>query len=396
MPSDYGSPQRRFGVPQGMPPRRVLRYVALGLAVLFLVALAGVGFDGVVEVKDHQVAVIVNYVTGSKEVDPIPGNKIYIPFVEEIFTLDKSPNKFVMEGKDDLSTDHVRELTVRARDGSNFWFDTIEIQYQLAPSKAMTVIQDSGTGDAFKKFWLMSFARSILRDEFGKFDPEEISNPINYSIASLKAQERLNSALAEHGIEVRQITIPKPKFADEYERAIEDRKLADQEVDRLKAQALQLEKEKAKRLAQVESTKGQEFVALKGTLAAGKTQAEADKIKLQREADAYKIQREGEGEAERLAKLEEARGMTEKNQKEAQGLAAKAEALAKQGKIVVVEALAQKLAQVQVDIVPYQRSEAPARFEVEPVPAAIEKATRPVPATAAPGVRNAASSEGRN
>lgn len=346
-------------------PQKILRFIALGLLLLLVAGLGVFGLSGIAEVRDYQVAVVVNYLTGSSEVDQVPGNKVYIPLVEEVFTLDKSPNKFVMQGKVDENTDHVRELTVRARDGSNFWFDTIEIQYQLAPSKATRVIQDSGTQDGFKKFWLMTYARSILRDEFGKFDPEEISNPGSYSSASLKAQERLNVALAEHGIEVRQITIPKPKFADEYEKAIEDRKLADQEVERLKAKALQLEKEKGKRLAEIESRKGQEFAELKGVLAAGLTKAEGEAIKVRREADSYMIQRLGEAEAERLAKTQEAAGLTEKYQKEAQGLLAKAEALAKQGRIVVVEALAQKLSQFQLEISPYQRSGAPTRLEVE-------------------------------
>ena len=93
--------------------------------------------------------------------------------------------------------------------------------------------------------------------------------------------------------------------------------------------------------------------------------AEAERIKLQREADAYKIQHAGEGEAERLARIEEARGLIEKNRKEAQGLLAKAEALAKQGRWVVTEALAEKLGKVQIEVVPYQKSEAPARLELE-------------------------------
>jgi membrane protease subunit HflC len=360
----------RFRLPGRITKERAWRLAAFGLLFLFLVVFAGLGFGGITEVKDNEVAVFVNYLTGNMTVDTDPGNKIFIPFIQEVFTLDKSPNRFVMEGKADASTDHVRELTVRARDGSNFWFDTITIQYQLLPSQAAHALGDSGTEDAFKKFWLMSYARSILRDEFGKFDPEEISNPANYSRAGIAAQDRMNEALRPHGIEVTQITMPKPRFSDEYEKAIEDRKLADQEVERLKAEALQLEKEKAKRLAEIESTKGQEFAALKGTLAAGKTTAEAEQIKLRREADAYKIQRTGEGEAERLAKIEEARGLTEKYEKEAQGLLAKAEALAKQGSIVVVEALAEKLADVEIEVVPYRRSEAPERIEIDPAQAA--------------------------
>jgi membrane protease subunit HflC len=369
MPSNCDGPRRPYSGPR-LGPGQIPRLIAFGLLAALGIALGALGFDGVAEVKDNQVAVVVNYVTGDMEVHDVPGNRIYIPFVEEVFTFDKSPNKFVMEGTADVSTDHVRELTVRARDGSNFWFDTIEIQYQLIANQAAVVLQDSGVGDAFKKLWMMSYTRSVLRDEFGRFDAEEISNPANYSSASLKAQDRLNGALRPHGIEVRQITIPKPKFAPEYEKAIQDRKLADQEVERLKAQALQLEKEKAKRLAEIDSDLGQQFAALKGQLAAQKTQAEADRIKLEREADAFKIERAAAGEAERLAAIEEARGMTEKYQKEAQGLKAKAEALASQGRIVVVEALAEKLAGVELEIVPYQRSGSPTRIEVEPAAAA--------------------------
>jgi membrane protease subunit HflC len=381
-------PDKRFPpVPRPewkVTPQQAWRWLAIGLLVAFLITFGAFGMSGVTEVKDHEVGVWVNYVTGKMEVDQVPGKKIYIPFIHQVFTLDKSPNRFLMEGKADESTDRVRELTVRAADGSNFWFETLEIQYQLIPGDAEEMLKDSGTGDAFKKFWLMSFARSILRDEFGKFDPEQISNPIDYSAARVKAQERLNAALKPHGIEVTQITMPKPKFASEYEKAIEDRKLADQEVERLKAKAIQLEKEKAKRLAEIESVQGQEFASLKGTLIASKTDAEAEKVKLQREADAYKIERTGEGEAQRLAKIEEARGLTEKYQKEAQGLLAKAEALARQGQIVVVEALAKKLAAARIEIVPYQRTESPARIEVEParvLPAAFTGAgEKPQPA----------------
>jgi membrane protease subunit HflC len=363
--------------------------VAIALVLVIVAGFGLLGIGGVTEVKDNEVAVIVNYVTGKITVDPIPGNKVVIPFIEEINTLDKSPNRFLMEGEEDLSTDHVQKLTVRASDGSNFWFDQIEIQYELIPDAANKVVQDSGVGEAFKKFWLLSFARSILRDEFGKFDPEGLSNPQNYKAAQDKAETRLNKALEPHGIRIVQITTPKPKFADAYERAIEERKLADQDVERLKAKALQLTQEKAKKLAVIESEKGQEFAALKGKLEAELAMAQAERVKLEREADAYKIERGGEGEAERLSKTEEARGLEEKYQKEAEGLLARAEALAKQGRMAVVEALAEKLADVRIEILPYQRSQAPTRIEVT------QEAAAPVEAPAALGGTTAPTGKGR-
>lgn len=365
MARDSRRPNWEIHLPDPAARRRALRWVAVVLLLVLLGVFALAGLGGIMEVKDNEVAVIVNYVTGEKTVDTVPGNKIFIPLIQEVFALDKSTNKFVMEGKEDLSTDHVRELTVRAKDGSNFWFESLEIQYQLIPGQAAVVLQSSGIKDAFKKFWLMSYARSILRDEFGKFDPEQIANPISYAAARTEAQARLNAALREQGIEITQITLPKPKFADEYEQTIEKRKLADQEVERLKAMAIQLEKEKGRRLAQIDSKQGQEYAALKGSLAAEMTQAEADAIKARREADAFKIKRAGEAEAGLQAKLAEAEGLVQRNRKEAEGLRAKAEALASQGKIVVVEALAEKLKEIELEIVPYQRQEAPGRIEVE-------------------------------
>ena len=60
----------------------------------------------------------------------------------------------------------------------------------------------------------------------------------------------------------------------------------------------------------------------------------------------------------------------EKNKKKAEGLVAKADALAQQGRIVVIESLAKKLVEVEIDIVPYQRREAPERLEIDDAAAA--------------------------
>ena len=65
---------------------------------------------------------------------------------------------------------------MRAADGSNFWFEDIRIQYELIPSEATTVLSDSGAGEGFKQNWVRAFARSILRDEFGKFAAAEIAD----------------------------------------------------------------------------------------------------------------------------------------------------------------------------------------------------------------------------
>jgi hypothetical protein len=42
-----------------------------------------------------------------------------------------------MQGDVDRDANHVAKLTVRANDGSNFWFDEIRIQYELVPTSVV-------------------------------------------------------------------------------------------------------------------------------------------------------------------------------------------------------------------------------------------------------------------
>ena len=338
--------------------------LAAGLIILLLLLTAVLtGKGGFVTIADTEVAVIVNYVTGSMEIVDRPGYKIFPPFLAQAFKFDKSPNKFLMEGDRDLGPNHVSKLTVRANDGSNFWFETLEIQYRLMPGLADRVLQDSGTGEAFKQNWVRSYARSILRDEFGRFSAEEVADPSNYRIATIDAQERLNVLLEAHGVIITEIITPKPKFEQRYEKAIEDRKVADQEVEKLKARAIQLERERERRLAGIERDRATEYELLLGTMEANRISAEKDAVRVTRDADAYRIEMLGEGTAVQRRLTQEARGREEQARKEAEGLRARVDALAARGEILVREALAKKLRAIVFEIVPYRRDPSPVRIE---------------------------------
>ena len=337
--------------------------VMLLVAIAFLVIVTGQG--GVIEIKDTQVAVVVNYLTRESEVVREPGYRFFFPFVQQAFLFDKSTQEFIMSGERDIDPNHVAKLTVRANDGSNFWFDEIRIQYEIRPGESDFVLSDSGVSEAFKQDWVRAYARSILRDEFGRFSASEVADPTNYNEATFAARQRLNDALEMHGIEIVQIITPKPKFDPQYEKAIEDRKVANQEVERIKARAEQLHQERERRLAEIESEKAVAYEALKGNLEAERILAEQDQVRIQRSADAFKTRLVGEGEARRLAMVEEARADREKALKEAEGLKAKALALESQGEILVRERLAERLAEVEFTFVPYTKDAAPERIELE-------------------------------
>lgn len=343
--------------------------MAMGCLALVLVGALAIimltGQGGIVEIRDTQVAAVVNYLTGETEVKTQPGYTFFIPFLQQAFLFDKSVQEFQMSGDVDRDSNHVAKLTVRANDGSNFWFDEVNIQYEMLPADADFLLADSGSGDAFKANWVRAFARSILRDEFGKFSSSEVADPTNYNTATYEAKARLNEILREHGIQIIQIITPKPKFDASYERAIEDRKVANQEVERIKARAEQLRRERDRLLAEIESEKAVEYEVLKGDLEAERIAAEREQVRVERSADAYKTRRVGEGQAALAAMKEQARAAREKATKEAEGLKAKTDALALQGEVLVRERLAQRLAEIEFELVPYTRDAQPERVELQ-------------------------------
>jgi membrane protease subunit HflC len=362
---DFGTPPPIS--PGGSPRPKIKKSFIVGGIIFFLFTVVLIvvvsGKGGIIEVDDAEACVVVNYVTGNVDVYNTPGYKIFMPFAAQAFLFDKSPNKFIMEGDKDIDSNHVSKLTVRANDGSNFWFETLEIQYRIDPMKAGIVLDDSGSGTAFKTNWVKSYARSVLRDEFGRFSAEEVADPSNYNIATTSSENRLNAMLESHGVVIMQIITPKPQFEARYEKAIEDRKVANQEVEKLKAQAIQLTRERERRLADIERDKATEYELLLGTLEAERISATRDAVRVTKSADAQKIKTIAAGMAIELANRQEADGLIVQAQKQAEGLRAQVEALAKQGDILVREKLAQKFKSIKFNIIPYRRDPAPTRLE---------------------------------
>lgn len=360
----FGRQRKQPRGPVNRPPTVVTAAVAVfGVLVIIGLLMAITGRLGVANIDAQEVAVKVNYLSGEKEVIMTPGFTIYLPFIEEVFTFDKRTQDFLMEGSKYVNNNHVPALTVRARDGSNFSINDLSIQYEIIPGDAATVLDDSGRGDGYKEEWIKAHARSALRDEFGRYSAVEVANPTVYKQAPAAARARLNELLAPHGIQLTLIKTPNPRFDREYEQAIEARKEADQEVQRLEAQVEQLEQEKEQRLAQVEREKSVEMQQLQGELVRERRRSEADAIRIKKGADEYATQRGAAGQGLQLELVAQARGLEAKYTKEAEGVASKAKALEQRGEVVVREALINKLLDIQFTLVPYSRDSEPKRLE---------------------------------
>jgi len=286
-----------------------------------------------------------------------------VPFLMDIYKFDGTTQEYVMAGRGYRGANVAPSLTVRANDGSNFWFDELKIQYELIPGAATTLLRDSGLGNNYKEEWIKAYARSILRDEFGLYSSVDAADPTTYKAAPTEARRKMNDILEPHGIVVVRIITPNPRFDDRYEAAIEERKEADQEVEELRARSEQLVQEREQRLAAVRKEKEVEMQELRGSLSKELLSSEQDAIRVTKAADAFATERTAEGQAAEGRLTAEAEGLAAKYTKEAEGIASRAKALEQRGEVVVREALVEKLLGIEFTLIPYSRDPAPQRLE---------------------------------
>lgn len=332
--------------------------ILVGATAVLLAGELLFGSSGCVSVEPGEAAVVYNHTPFELFGPPArtsnqQGLLFYIPGIHTVETLERRPQVFLMSSASGPAAQRLRRtsgaintaesLTVRANDGSNFYFDRLEIHYQVRMSSVSEILRSSGPGDIYKHHLIAVHAREILRDEFGRFDFLEIADPTTYGRAKIRANQRLNDRLADYGLQVTQIVTPKPRFEPDVEKAIEDRQNAEQEVEVQREKRLKLEQHKGRLVQAIEQEKNVEYQTLLAQLEANKKAAHNQLLSTQREADKYHIEREAEGIAYQDEKLTRAKANAIAYRKEAEGLVAKVKALGAQGPDVLNSVIAESV-----------------------------------------------------
>jgi membrane protease subunit HflC len=331
------------------------------------VVLVLIAFRSCVTIEPGHVAVRVNNVTGSIETITQPGLILRLPFgIHSVHLIDASPQTFHMRGETRKNQLEVRELTVRASDGSNFVFHDTTILFKVVPSSGARVVSDAGTGHAYH-MWMSPYARSILRDEFGRESTISVSNPTTFGQATERARARINQLLTNHGIEVTSIVTPRPKFSDEYENLIEARNQADNELSVIGSNLARAATDRTRRLAEVDRDQNKIMQEKRASLEAQLATAVATQTQTRREVDTFKIEKVASGQASLSASRSTAQEL--KGQLDAQYTSRKAEIDAFRVQPVerVMERLGQRLEGVTIDIQPWANDSVPSRLQVEKI-----------------------------
>jgi len=352
-------------------PKRRRRWIELTLALVItpiaaVECLRRIGPDsGLAEIRDDQVGIVLDAWSSETRVVDTPGYRAYWPWFQEVHVVEKSPNALLFQGNSAVSVNHVPRLLIRARDGSSFWFEEVTLQYALRVERAAEVLDDSGGGEAFKEEFLRCHARAILRDEFGRFVAGDSARPESVARATRASLERMNAALERHGIEVLEVSSPKPAFDKGYEDLINRRKLANQESEALRAQIATFADRGRLREDNVRRSKDAELLTLEGNLAQDIGKAERERVRALSEADIVYAERLSHGRIAKAEKELQASVLATKFRGLAEDARTRADALLAHGSGAVRAALVDGLGRIAFQIVPYSRDSAPKRIEYE-------------------------------
>jgi len=194
------------------------------------------------------------------------------------------------------------DLVLKTIDGNDISLDVI-IAYRIDANKAHHILQYVARDDkTLRDKIVRTVARSKPRDIFGELKTEAFYVADAREAQSGKAREALQEILGPMGIIVEKVLTNDYRFNPEYQKAIEDKKVADQQVEKNKS-AQHAAREEYKR--KLEEARGE----VNKMVANADGQYLKDKI----EADVYQEQQQLLAKAIQAEGIAEANGIQEMN-----------------------------------------------------------------------------------
>jgi len=241
---------------------------------------------------------------------------VFPPIIYDWHTFDTKIQNLVMSlpgGKEGSRTQD--DLKFKTIDGNDISLDVI-VSYRILPSKAPFILEYVAQNDSeLRDKIIRSVARSIPRDIFGQLETESFYTSEMRAKKANEAKDILNEILNPLGIVVEGVLTQDYRFNTAYQKAIEDKKIADAKIEQNKS-ATKAKIEEYNR--KVEQAKGEVNRMI--------ANADGEFLKAKIEADAYYQQQQ-----------QIAKAISAEAKAEAAGIRALNNALAEKGGKVMVK-----------------------------------------------------------
>lgn len=219
-------------------------------------------------------------------------------FATEIQTVEMTfdPKRGDLRARDDL--------LFKTIDGNDISLDVI-IQYQIIPAKAPYILQYVAENDyLIRQKVVRAAARSIPRDIFGELKTEDFYIAQQREEKAEKARATLSGILEPYGINVIKVLTVDYRFNPAYQKAIEDRKIAEQQAERNKSQAKAAQEEYKRKVADAQGQVNKLIAESDGEFE--KSRLQADAYFLQQQQIAQAIEAEGKADADGIRAMNRA------------------------------------------------------------------------------------------
>jgi|GEM_PF-651743 len=348
--------------PDEWPIRALLRKAMIVMLVVFCLALLR---QGIGRVNENQVGIMVHNITGRIVLKEREGYYIFLPYLTSFYVLDKTIQRL------DLTWAQApggagRDLKLKTSDGSSVSVD-VSINFKLLPSEAVKVLRRSGAENRFAEVWIEPFARHVCLTSFGQLTTEEMYDATRRNERAQAALRQLNELLSPHGIEIIAMIPGEFRFYQEYEQVIQEKKLADQQVEEQQSQAKALLQDQARQLVETQHKGLAQIATAQGESTNRLIQASAEADTIQREADGYATTNKLVADAALLTASAQAQGRRAVLLAEAAGLEQRRQALKGEGGLNLVGLeYAKRLEGVRLVGTPIAREPLVQQFSVQP------------------------------
>lgn len=345
--------------------KKTLRW-SIGLAVF--IVIAAIMRQGIKHVREDQVGVYINNLTGTMRLIDRVGYHVYIPYLADFYVLEKTIQKMSLTWQRERGGSP-RDIQLKTVDGSDVSLD-VTINFKIIPRNALTVLQQSGLGARFADLWIESHTRHIALELFGELTTEELYDASRRNAKAEQCLERMNRLLQPQGIEVIAFIPGDFRFYREYEDVIREKKLADQQVEEQQAQARAFLQDQNRQIVEAVKQSEVKLREFEGECQNRLVQAQAEAQKIKRNADQYYQTTLLAANASLYSASAQAEGLRSKMLAEAEGMEKLRQAMSGQGGAGMIGLeYAKKLKETNLSGTPILWDSLIRQYSLQPAPA---------------------------
>lgn len=256
---------------QGRPARGGVLLAVVGLVAGLLFSIVS---QGIIIVEPTQVAVVINTLTGSIEQPRQGGTHVIVPVVQRVaITYPITQQEYTMSGKvgEGARANENDSVEARTSDGQTVDMD-ITVLFRIVPGTAGGLYLD--WNDNYLAGFVRPTTRSLVREVVSKYSAEQIYGEARTQMGD-DIRDEVAKRFADENLELTDLLVRDITFSPTFTEAIEQKVVAEQNLERSRTDAQRAETEAQGRA--------------NAAIAAARGEAEAIQIRAAAQAEALQL-----------------------------------------------------------------------------------------------------------